>query len=104
MKTKARNDELVSQFQADAIIFKTDMPNDFCILSFLTRAKLLQRGWQKFHVGNHKEEQVRPEDKANKAVAGIVADEIEEDDVGDDDGYQEKKRRNLPRGDGMLPR
>jgi hypothetical protein len=61
MKTKARKDELVSQLKADAIIFKTDTPNDLCILSFLTHqpvwssANLLQRGRQEFHVGNHEE-------------------------------------------------
>ena len=36
MRTKVRKYELVSQVKADRNFFKTDIPNDFCILSFPT--------------------------------------------------------------------
>ena len=104
MKTKARKEEPVSQFQANPIVFKIDTPNELFILSFPTDANLLQRGWQEFHVGNHEKKQICPEDKADRAISNVVTDEIEEDDIGDDDGYQQKKQRSFPRRVRMSPR
>jgi len=104
MKTKARKDDLVSQFKADAIIFKTDIPNDFFILSFNALCESSATWTAEFHVRNYEEEQVTPEDKADRAIEDPVTDEIEEDDVGNDDGCQEKKRRNFPRWERMPPR
>ncbi len=65
---------------------------------------LPERGWQEFHVGDYEEEHVSPEDKADRAISVSVADEIEEDNIGNDDGCQEKKRRNFTRWERMLPR
>ncbi len=49
------------------------------------RAYLPQRGREEFHVGDYEEQQVSPEDKAERAVDDPVTDEVEEDDVGQDD-------------------